>query len=241
MREWSVNGRSDGWTTEQLRILGVRSMHRGWMKTLIGSTITDDMRARFEAAKGQSKRSERHAITVWLRMARRRLNYPAASKTAITQRIRDEYKAETLPEAKDDVLKWYADRVRGTPAPPRSKKVRRAEYRKTDEFLSSPEWRRLRMVVIKKRGRRCECCGASPSDGVTVINVDHVKPRAKFPELALEESNLQVLCAACNHGKGNWDQTDWRDRQDPPPVTEKPAIDPPLWWPKLVKKGGSNG
>jgi hypothetical protein len=88
--------------------------------------------------------------------------------------------------------------------------------RSTSTFLASPafldsyEWRKLRMVVLKKRGRRCACCGASPDDGRTVVNVDHIKPRRLYPELALDESNLQVLCAQCNHGKGNWDQTDWR-------------------------------
>lgn len=80
----------------------------------------------------------------------------------------------------------------------------------SDDFLASYEWRRLRMIVLTKRGAKCECCGASPTDGVTVINVDHIKPRRKFPELALTESNLQVLCGVCNHGKGNWDETDWR-------------------------------
>ena len=79
----------------------------------------------------------------------------------------------------------------------------------SDAFLQSYEWRKLRMVVLKKRGARCECCGATPQDGIR-INVDHVKPRKKFPELALTESNLQVLCHDCNHGKGNWDETDWR-------------------------------
>lgn len=78
------------------------------------------------------------------------------------------------------------------------------------EFLSSYEWRVLRMQVLKERGARCECCGATPQDGTTVINVDHIKPRRTHPELALVKANLQVLCHACNHGKGNWDQTDWR-------------------------------
>jgi len=87
----------------------------------------------------------------------------------------------------------------------------RKQHVQSEEFLRSGEWRRLRMLVIKKRGARCECCGATPKDGVTVINVDHIKPRRDFPELALSESNLQVLCAVCNHGKGNWDKTDWRD------------------------------
>jgi 5-methylcytosine-specific restriction endonuclease McrA len=29
--------------------------------------------------------------------------------------------------------------------------------------------------------------------------------------LSLDQANLQVLCATCNAGKGNWDKTDWRD------------------------------
>lgn len=86
----------------------------------------------------------------------------------------------------------------------------RTDYRaESDKFLRSSEWRRLRMLVITKRGARCECCGATPNDGIR-INVDHIKPRKLFPDLALVESNLQVLCDDCNHGKGNWDQTDWR-------------------------------
>lgn len=85
-----------------------------------------------------------------------------------------------------------------------------------DEFLASYEWRRLRMQIIKERGAKCECCGAVPTDGVMVINVDHIKPRRLFPALALEASNLQVLCHVCNHGKGNWDQTDWRENEPIP-------------------------
>ena len=77
------------------------------------------------------------------------------------------------------------------------------------EFLASYEWRVLRMRVLKQYGARCMCCGATPADGV-VMNVDHIKPRATHPHLALEFSNLQVLCNPCNHGKSNWDTTDWR-------------------------------
>lgn len=78
-----------------------------------------------------------------------------------------------------------------------------------DAFLSSYEWRRIRLVVLKRDGRRCACCGASPETGA-VMHVDHIKPRKLFPHLALDPDNLQVLCAACNHGKGNWDMTDFR-------------------------------
>lgn len=92
------------------------------------------------------------------------------------------------------------------------RKRRAAEQALQDDFLLTYEWRRLRMEVIVERGKRCECCGATPQPGNdVVINVDHIKPRRKFPELALAKSNLQILCGACNHGKGNWDETDWRD------------------------------
>ena len=77
------------------------------------------------------------------------------------------------------------------------------------DFLSSYAWRKLRMEALKKYGTRCQCCGNSPKNGI-VLNVDHIKPRRKYPELALDINNLQILCEECNHGKGNWDQTDWR-------------------------------
>jgi hypothetical protein len=80
----------------------------------------------------------------------------------------------------------------------------------SDSFLSSYDWRKLRMEALKKYGSKCQCCGATPATGA-VMNVDHIKPRKFFPELALSLSNLQVLCHECNHGKGNWDQTDWRN------------------------------
>jgi hypothetical protein len=90
-----------------------------------------------------------------------------------------------------------------------SKPKHKLAFAQTDEFLTSYEWRRLRMEVLIEQGRRCQCCGATPDNGA-VMHVDHIKPRKLFPELALEKSNLQVLCDVCNHGKGNWDQTDWK-------------------------------
>lgn len=104
----------------------------------------------------------------------------------------------------------------------RAKVARRGKYRPaskpvakptqgpaSDAFLQSFEWRRVRMLAIKRYGNRCQCCGASPQSGAT-INVDHIKPRKLFPNLALSLDNLQILCHECNHGKGNWDMTDWR-------------------------------
>ena len=79
----------------------------------------------------------------------------------------------------------------------------------SDDFLHSFEWKSVRMMALKKHGAVCQCCGASPMTGA-VMNVDHIKPRKIFPQLALDVENLQILCSDCNHGKGNWDMTDWR-------------------------------
>lgn len=81
-----------------------------------------------------------------------------------------------------------------------------------DAFLDSYEWRRVRMKVLQRDGRKCACCGATPDDGVK-MHVDHIKPRKTHPSLALDMNNLQVLCEVCNHGKGNWDSTDWRRKE----------------------------
>lgn len=78
-----------------------------------------------------------------------------------------------------------------------------------DKFYRSPEWRKLRYRILSGRGNICECCGATSKDGVR-IHVDHIKPRSVFPELALSESNLQVLCEDCNMGKSNIHEDDWR-------------------------------
>jgi 5-methylcytosine-specific restriction endonuclease McrA len=84
---------------------------------------------------------------------------------------------------------------------------------RSDDFLRTFEWRRLRMQALKLHGPQCQCCGATPATGA-VMNVDHIKPRRLFPDLAMSLDNLQILCDVCNHGKGNWDMTDWRGGMD---------------------------
>lgn len=84
--------------------------------------------------------------------------------------------------------------------------IKRAEG---EEFLRCAEWKRLRYRALLKYGRRCCCCGRQ--DGQ--LHVDHIKPRFRYPELALSFENLQVLCEDCNLGKGAWDETDWRPKE----------------------------
>ena len=84
-----------------------------------------------------------------------------------------------------------------------------------NKFYSTPEWKRVRYQALVKYGNRCMCCGISREDGA-VIQVDHVKPRHKYPELALDINNLQILCASCNRGKYGDDseQDDWRTQAE---------------------------
>lgn len=91
-----------------------------------------------------------------------------------------------------------------------------------DHFLLSREWIAVRMIVLERDGGRCACCGRAANDGVR-INVDHKKPRSRYPELALTASNLQVLCSECNQGKGNRFETDWLTRLAPRQPTGTPA------------------
>ena len=70
-------------------------------------------------------------------------------------------------------------------------------------------WPKLRMAALKRLGSRCHCCGASAHDGIK-IDVDHIKPRNRYPTLELDIENLQILCRTCHMSKGPYDETDWR-------------------------------
>ena len=77
------------------------------------------------------------------------------------------------------------------------------------DFFKSEEWKALRYSAFVKYGNRCMCCGGTPEYGYT-LQVDHIRPRHKYPQLALDINNLQILCATCNQGKYGVDETDWR-------------------------------
>ena len=73
-------------------------------------------------------------------------------------------------------------------------------------FNSSKEWKELRLVALNIYGSVCLKCGS-----IKQINVDHVKPKSKYPELALDIDNLQILCWLCNREKNHHDETDYRN------------------------------
>jgi len=84
--------------------------------------------------------------------------------------------------------------------------------RRIDLFYHSYEWADARYNALKRSNGCCELCGRGKIDGV-VLNVDHIKPLRRYWELRTDPKNLQVLCAMCNKGKGNRDDTDWREQE----------------------------
>ena len=65
----------------------------------------------------------------------------------------------------------------------------------------------LRFQILK-RDRVCQLCGNTKKD--ERLEVDHIVPRSKGG--TNDPSNLQVLCARCNRGKSNRDDTDFRKK-----------------------------
>ena len=86
---------------------------------------------------------------------------------------------------------------------------RLAKSKDKADFYNSQAWQKSRYAALRRSNGRCELCGISKAEGA-IIQVDHIKPRSKHPELELDPNNLQVLCRPCNLGKSNTDSIDWR-------------------------------
>ncbi len=92
----------------------------------------------------------------------------------------------------------------------KDRKAKRDAFIGSENFYTCKQWRELRAKALEKYECQCMMCGRSPKNDRVVLHVDHIKPKSKFPELALDINNLQILCACCNVGKSNKFQTDWR-------------------------------
>jgi 5-methylcytosine-specific restriction endonuclease McrA len=69
-----------------------------------------------------------------------------------------------------------------------------------------PKLRRFIYGIYDKRCMKCE--------SVNYLQIDHIKPRSKYPDRVLDVTNLQILCAYCNKEKYNIDETDYRKEKD---------------------------
>lgn len=68
----------------------------------------------------------------------------------------------------------------------------------------SPEWGKLKLVVLRRDKYTCQNCGqlclGKKKNGHSPV-VDHIEAVKKRPDLAMMASNLQVLCRACDNAK----------------------------------------
>ena len=118
-------------------------------------------------------------------------------------------------ESRSTNKKWVKTDKNGKPKHKKSKGRNAAKKAKVsrldnEKFYSSSHWLELRVRVLENNKCCCMMCGASPKEDGIKLHVDHIKPRSKYPELSLDYNNLQVLCEACNIGKSNYYETDYR-------------------------------
>lgn len=78
------------------------------------------------------------------------------------------------------------------------------EYKKSKQYQIKIERAKvsdsLRYDVLKRDNFKCQICGATQKDGVT-LQVDHIVPVSKGGTSVIE--NLRTLCSRCNIGKSN--------------------------------------
>lgn len=78
-----------------------------------------------------------------------------------------------------------------------------ADYKESDPFYHSKEWKRIRKDVLARDGGMCQDCmdrmraeiGFRPRRATLV---HHIIPRSERPDLALVMDNLRSLCDSCH-------------------------------------------
>ena len=68
-----------------------------------------------------------------------------------------------------------------------------AKLTKLRKWTLQTEWNRVRKDVLERDKYRCQDCGNHKG-----LCVHHIKPKAYFPDLTYEPSNLITLCKSCH-------------------------------------------
>lgn len=161
--------------------------------------------------KGHNSAAGRRAAIQWLRERGVRFSNAPSNRELISLLLANPDFPDDMREqaSKWTRKKWSKDVIEicgNVAKKPKTSKKSKKEY---VSFYYSESWRALRYAALKRYGRTCVCCGAMPGNGV-ILHVDHIKPRSKYPDLELDITNLQILCEACNLGKSNTDEIDYR-------------------------------
>lgn len=180
--------RNGGYSKAQIALAKTLFPDR-WRQSMLCNNVTDDFWSRFVRLSKSSKNESIEA---------------ARTKNKILNPISQGDGWSWKPKESDIPTPKFA---KGKKNKHKKKVISR---KNNEDFYKSEEWLELRVRVLEKYECKCMMCGRSPKLHGVIIHVDHIKPRSKFPDLSLEITNLQLLCAACNKGKGNKYDTDWR-------------------------------
>lgn len=85
-----------------------------------------------------------------------------------------------------------------------------------DNWQGSRDWQQWRLQQLERQNWKCACCAQQMGFGEKTYlgngdftlepqhpTVDHMLPKSLFPELALEQQNLVMMCWSCNRKKGS--------------------------------------
>lgn len=86
------------------------------------------------------------------------------------------------------------------------------DYKKSEPFYHTKEWKKVRQVALMRDGGMCQACMDRMRAGYGVkprraTMVHHIIPYKERPDLALNMDNLRSLCYRCHemeHPERRW-------------------------------------
>ncbi|MEB2630675.1 HNH endonuclease signature motif containing protein [Peribacillus frigoritolerans] len=85
----------------------------------------------------------------------------------------------------------------------------KAELERNAELMTT-KWKTFRKLIIDRDGAHCKRCLIKFNEVRTeYLQVHHIKPRIRYPELTYEQTNCVTLCRQCNTEYGTKEQLDF--------------------------------
>jgi 5-methylcytosine-specific restriction endonuclease McrA len=110
--------------------------------------------------------------------------------------MEEENLAEKLFKLNASINQWLTD----TKAVVSQIKARQDPRRQFDDWRDSDEGKNWKRRKYEEQERKCALCGSYVN--IHHAHIDHIKPIIKYPDLALNLHNLQLVHPKCNKKKG---------------------------------------
>lgn len=86
------------------------------------------------------------------------------------------------------------------------KNLRRIAQNDYKAFRNSELGQLLKQKLYITQEERCNNPNCGLRLPITHLQMDHIKPISKYPVLAVEPTNFQLLCGPCNAAKGSLEE-----------------------------------